>query len=46
MPFTGRTPKSNMNVLLARNVIKRHLGLALTREEQEAEDRLSARANG
>jgi DNA sulfur modification protein DndB len=42
----GRLSKSNTNVLLAGNVIKRHLGLSLTREEQEAEDCLNALAGG
>jgi hypothetical protein len=31
-----------MSILLARNVFKRQLRLPLTREEQEAEERLSA----
>ena len=40
----GRLSKSNVNVLLTGNVIKRRLGLSLTREEQETEDRLSTGA--
>jgi DNA sulfur modification protein DndB len=42
----GRLSKSNMNVLLAGNVIKLHLGLSLTKEEREAEDRLTAQHGG
>lgn len=42
----GRLSKSNTNVLLAGNVIKRHLGLPLSPEEQEAEDRLHVRPSG
>jgi DNA sulfur modification protein DndB len=38
----GRLSKSNVNVLLTGNVIKRELRLALTSEEQQAEDRLKA----
>ena len=44
--IAGRLSKSNMNVLLAGNVIKRQLGLALTQEEQEAEERLGAQGGG
>lgn len=42
----GRLSKSNTNVLLAGNVIKRQLGLPLAPDEQEAEDRLGARKGG
>jgi DNA sulfur modification protein DndB len=42
--IAGRLSKSNMTVLLTGNVIKRHLSLSLTREEQDAEDQLSTRA--
>jgi DNA sulfur modification protein DndB len=38
----GRLSKSNVNVLLTGNVIKRELRLPLTSEEQQAEDRLKA----
>jgi DNA sulfur modification protein DndB len=40
----GRLSKSNVNVLLTGNVIKRALRLPLTSEEQEAEGRMSAEA--
>jgi hypothetical protein len=36
----GRLSKSNVNVLLTGNVIKRALRLLLANEEQAAEDRL------
>jgi DNA sulfur modification protein DndB len=42
----GRLSKSNMSVLLSGNVIKRQLSLPLTREEDQAEDRLSAFDSG
>jgi DNA sulfur modification protein DndB len=37
--IAGRLSKSNVNVLLTGNVIKRQLRLPLTKEEQDAEDR-------
>jgi DNA sulfur modification protein DndB len=40
--IAGRLSKSNVNVLLTGNVIKRQLKLPLTREEQSAEDRMKA----
>jgi hypothetical protein len=40
--IAGRLSKSNVNVLLTGNLIKRALRLPLTGEEQEAEDRLTA----
>jgi DNA sulfur modification protein DndB len=42
----GRLSKSNVNVLLTGNVIKRQLILPLTVEEQAAEDRLKAQGGG
>ncbi len=39
--IAGRLSKSNVNVLLTGNVIKRQLSLPLTDEEQEAEERLN-----
>ena len=44
--IAGRLSKSNVNVLLTGNVIKRHLNLPLADEEQEAEDRLKAQGAG
>ena len=38
--IAGRLSKSNVNILLTGNVIKRQLKLPLTREEQDAEKRL------
>ncbi len=40
--IAGRLSKSNVNILLTENVIKRQLRLPLTREEQDAEERLKA----
>ena len=40
--IAGRLSKSNVNILLTGNVIKRQLGLPLTREEQDAEKRVKA----
>jgi DNA sulfur modification protein DndB len=42
--IAGRLSKSTTCVLLTGNAIKRHLGVPLTGEEQEAEDRLNSRA--
>jgi hypothetical protein len=39
--IAGRLSKANINVLLTGNIIKRRLGLMLTRDEQEAESRLN-----
>jgi DNA sulfur modification protein DndB len=44
--IAGRLSKSNVNVLLTGNVIKRQLRLSLADEEQEAEDRLRAQGAG
>jgi DNA sulfur modification protein DndB len=46
--IAGRLSKSNVNILLAGNVIKLQLGLNLTSEEQDAENRIRAvkRARG
>ncbi len=44
--IAGRLSKSNVNVLLTGNVIKRQLNLPLANEEQEAEDRLRAQGAG
>jgi len=40
--IAGRLSKSNMNILLTGNVLKRQLRAPLTREEQDAEGRLKA----
>ena len=40
--IAGRLSKSNVNIVLTGNVIKRQLRLPLTPEEQEAEERLNA----
>jgi DNA sulfur modification protein DndB len=40
--IAGRLSKSNVNVLLTANVLKRELRFPLSSEEQDAEDRLSA----
>jgi DNA sulfur modification protein DndB len=40
--IAGRLSKTNMSILLTGNVIKRQLRLPLTRDEQEAEERMSA----
>jgi len=40
--IAGRLSKSNMNILLTGNIVKRQLRLSLTREEQDAEERVRA----
>jgi DNA sulfur modification protein DndB len=40
--IAGRLSKSNINIVLTGNVVKRHLRLPLTHEEQDAEGRLKA----
>ena len=40
--IAGRLSKSNVNILLTGNVIKRQLRLPLTREEQDAEKRIES----
>lgn len=41
--IAGRLSKSNTSVMLTGNAIKQHLGLVLSADEQEAEDRLRSR---
>ena len=40
--IAGRLSKSNINIVLTGNVVKRQLRLPLTRDEQDAEERLRA----
>jgi len=42
----GRVSKRNINIVLTANLIKEHLGLSLTDEEQEAERQLKESRNG
>jgi DNA sulfur modification protein DndB len=44
--IAGRLSKSNINTVLTGNVVKRHLNLPLTPEEQQAEERLAANGRG
>ena len=43
---TGRLSKRSVNVNLAGNVIKQHLGLSLSPEEQELERQFRRNSNG
>lgn len=42
----GRLSKRNVNVTLTGNLIKMHLGLALTAEEKQLEDEFRKSTNG
>ncbi|MBI2480686.1 MAG: DNA sulfur modification protein DndB, partial [Planctomycetia bacterium] len=42
----GRLSKRNVNVTLAGNLLKKHLGLTLTAEEQELENQIKVSRNG
>ena len=43
--IAGRLSKSNINILLTGNVVKQHLKLPLTADEQDADERLNAEEN-
>ena len=44
--MAGRVSKRNINIVLTANLIKEHLGLSLTDDEQEAERQLKESRNG